>query len=220
LEEIRQTLPFRLRGMDSDNGSEFINSHLFRYCQAQAIQFTRGRPYKKDDNAHIEQKNWTHVRKLVGYWRYDTPAAVAALNDLYQHELRLFHNLFLPSVKLLRKERVGARLRRRYDAPRTPLERVQTGPDADSQAVIALVRQRDQLDPFALAAAVDRKIERIVALATPARGAGGPTPTAASFPVIVPAAPPPHPGRPPGRKDFTFANRLRRPQARPPRVTC
>src|SRR5262245_11973019 len=123
LEEIRQALPFRLQGIDSDNGSEFINDHLYRYCQAQGIQFTRGRPYKKDDNAHIEQKNWTHVRKLVGYLRYDTPLAVGALNALYRHELRLFQNLFLPSVKLLGKERVGARLRRRYDAPRTPLER-------------------------------------------------------------------------------------------------
>ena len=105
LEEIRQVLPFRLRGIDSDNGSEFINDHLYRYGQGQEIQFTRGRPYKRDDNAHIEQKNWTHVRKLVGYWRYDTPAAVAALNARYQHVLRLFHNLFLPSVKLVAKER-------------------------------------------------------------------------------------------------------------------
>ena len=90
LEEIRQALPFRLRGIDSDNGSEFINNHLYRYCQAQEIQFTRGRPYKKDDNAHIEQKNWTHVRKLVGTERYDTPTAVAAMNALYQGELGLF----------------------------------------------------------------------------------------------------------------------------------
>jgi hypothetical protein len=75
LEEVRQALPFRLRGIDSDNGSEFINQHLWDYCQAQEIQFTRGRPYKKDDNAHIEQKNWTHVRKLLGYVRYDSPAA-------------------------------------------------------------------------------------------------------------------------------------------------
>jgi hypothetical protein len=149
LDEIRHALPFRLRGIDSDNGSEFINDHLYRYCQEHAIQFTRGRPYKKDDNAHIEQKNWTHVRKLVGYWRYDTPAAVAALNDLYQHELRLFQNLFLPSVKLLSKERVGARVRRRYDQARTPLERVQACPEADPQAVAALVRLRDRLDPFA-----------------------------------------------------------------------
>ncbi len=220
LDEIRQVLPFRLRGIDSDNGSEFINNHLYRYCQAQEIQFTRGRPYKKDDNAHIEQKNWTHVRKLVGYWRYDTPAAVAALNALYRHELRLFHNLFLPSVKLLGKERVGARLRRRYDAPRTPLERVQDCPEADPQAVAALVRLRDQLDPFALAQAIDRKIEQLVALATPARVAGVPTPTAASVPLIMAAPPPPRPGRPPGVRDFTFGNRLRRLQARPPRVTC
>jgi hypothetical protein len=220
LEEIRQALPFRLRGIDTDNGSEFINDHLYRYCQAQEIQFTRGRPYKKDDNAHIEQKNWTHVRKLVGYWRYDTPAAVAALNALYRHELRLFHNLFLPSVKLQTKERVGARLRRQYDLPRTPLERVQACPEANPQAVTALVRLRDQLDPFALAKTIDRKIEQLLTLATPARGMGAPTPTAASFPPSTPAPPPPRPGRPPGVKDFTFGNRLRRPPVRPPRVTC
>jgi hypothetical protein len=219
LEEVRPALPFRLRGIDSDNGSEFINDHLYRYCQAHQIQFTRGRPYKKDDNAHIEQKNWTHVRKLVGYWRYDTPAAVTALNELYRHELRLFHNLFLPSVKLLGKERVGARVRRRYDRPRTALERVQACPEADPQAVAALVRLRDRLDPFALARTIDQKIERLVALATPARAAGVPTPTAASSPVIVPVSPKPRPGRPPGSPDFTFANHLRRPQRTPSWVT-
>jgi hypothetical protein len=219
LEEIRQVLPFRLRGIDSDNGSEFINDHLYRYCQAREIQFTRGRPYKKDDNAHIEQKNWTHVRKLVGYWRYDTPTAVAALNALYRHELRLLHNLFLPSVKLRGKERVGARVRRRYDAPRTPLERVQGCPEADPEAVATLVRLRDRLDPFALAQAIDRKIERLVALATPARGVGVPASTAASSPPLVPAPPPPRPGRPPGVKDFRFGNRLRRPQRAPSWVT-
>jgi hypothetical protein len=96
LEEIRQALPFPLRGIDSDNGAEFINEHLLRYCRARAIQFTRGRPYKKDDNAHIEQKNWTHVRRILGYVRYDTEAAREATNDLYRHELRRFQNLFLP----------------------------------------------------------------------------------------------------------------------------
>ena len=121
LEEIRGALPFRLCGIDSDNGAEFINQYLWKYCQAHEIQFTRGRPYKKDDNAHIEQKNWTHVRKLLGYLRYDTPAAQAAIHALYRTELRLFQNFFLPSVKLVRKERVGARVRRRYEAPRTPL---------------------------------------------------------------------------------------------------
>jgi hypothetical protein len=217
LDEIRQTLPFRLRGIDSDNGSEFINDHLYRYCQAQEIQFTRGRPYKKDDNAHIEQKNWTHVRKLVGYLRYDTPAAVAALNTLYRHELRLFQNLFLPSVKLQRKERVGARLRRRYDAPRTPLERVQACAEADATAVAQLVALRDQLDPFALAQAIDQKIERLVALATPARTPHTPGPT----PVITApgSAPRRRPGRSPHVKDFTFGNHLRRPLRHPSWVT-
>jgi len=206
LEAIRQALPFRLRGIDSDNGSEFINDHLYRYCQAHEIQFTRGRPYKKDDNAHIEQKNWTHVRKLVGYDRYDTAAAVAALNALYAQELGLLQNLFLPSVKRVRKERVGARLRRRYDAPRTPLERVQACADADPVAVGRLQALRARLDPFALAAAVDRQIERLLDLAArPAR------------PLPPPAAP--RPSRQPPRHDFTFANTLRRPLPRRAPVT-
>ena len=149
LEELRQALPFRLRGIDSDNGSEFINQHLWDYCQAQEIQFTRGRPYKKDDNAHIEQKNWTHVRKLLGYVRYDSPAAQAAIHALYRHELRLFQNFFLPSVKLVRKERVGSRVRRRYEAPRTPMERVLACPEVSSAVAAQLAKQRARLDPFA-----------------------------------------------------------------------
>ena len=103
----RAALPFPLRGLDSDNGSEFINTYLFQYCRAHQIQFTRGRPYKKDDNAHVEQKNWTTVRKLLGWDRYDSLEAQAAINDLYRHEWRLMVNLYQPSVKLLRKMRVG-----------------------------------------------------------------------------------------------------------------
>ncbi len=131
LEDIRTALPFALQGIDSDNGSECINDHLYRYCQAHQIQFTRGRPYKKDDNAHVEQKNWTHVRKLLGYVRYESEPALTAMNDLYRNELRLFQNLFLPSVKLVKKIRVGSRVRRSYDRPQTPLERVQACPEAD-----------------------------------------------------------------------------------------
>ena len=164
LEHLRQALPFALRGIDSDNGSEFINAHLYRYCRTHQLQFTRGRPYKKDDNAHIEQKNWTHVRKLMGYVRYDSEAARTAMNAVYA-DLRLLQNLFLPSVKLQRKERVGARLRRHYDAPQTPLERVRRCPQADLAKVAALVRQRDQLDPFALAARIDGLLAQVYALA-------------------------------------------------------
>src|SRR3989449_8577032 len=165
MEQMRQSLPFPLRGIDSDNGSEFINYHLKSYCSRRRIQFTRGRPYKKDDNAHIEQKNWTHVRKLLGYLRYDSPAALAAINALYRNELRLFQNLFLPSVKLVRKERVGSRLRRRYDAPRTPLERALACAAIDRAQVTALVALRARLDPFAPAAAIDRQLAALCALA-------------------------------------------------------
>lgn len=165
LEEMRRALPFRLRGIDSDNGSEFINAHLYRYCQAQGIQFTRGRPYKKDDNAHVEQKNWTHVRKLMGYVRYDSPAALAAMNALYRQELRLFQNLFLPSVKLVRKVRVGARTRRVYDRPQTPLERVLACPEADPLKVAHLKALRERLDPFLLARTIEQQLTQLYALA-------------------------------------------------------
>jgi hypothetical protein len=142
LEEMRHSLPFPLQGIDSDNGSEFINDHLVRYCKTHGIQFTRGRPYKKDDNAHIEQKNWTHVRKLIGWDRFDTPEAVELLNDLYRNELRLMMNLFQPSVKLIRKERVGSRLRRIYDEPRTPLDRLRTCEGVSKARVASLLRLR------------------------------------------------------------------------------
>jgi hypothetical protein len=124
LDEIRGQLPFALLGVDSDNGSEFINWHLKRWCDREQIQLTRGRPYKKDDNAHIEQKNWTHVRKLLGWERYDSAAAVAAINAVYRQELRLWMNLYQPSVKLLKKVRVGSKLRRVYSPAQTPFERV------------------------------------------------------------------------------------------------
>jgi hypothetical protein len=165
LDDMRKKLPFDLLGIDSDNGSEFINNHLLKYCQTEPVlQFTRGRPYKKDDNAHIEQKNWTHVRKLMGYGRYDTRAVVAAINDLYRNELRWFQNFFQPSVRLVRKVRVGSRLRRKYDAPKTPFERViESG--AGNQARLAQLRVlRDKLDPFALSEGVERKLTRIWAM--------------------------------------------------------
>jgi len=165
LEEMRQALPFTLRGIDSDNGSEFLNHHVVRYCRAGQIQFTRGRPYKKDDNAHIEQKNWTHVRKLIGWDRYDSPAAVGLLNDLYRHELRRMMNLFQPSVKLRRKERVGSRLKRIYDRPQTPLDRLRACRGADRTKVNELLRLRATTDPFELAIIIEKKIDRIAALA-------------------------------------------------------
>lgn len=170
LDESRGDLPFDLLGVDCDNGSEFINHHLWRYCQGDRaegrspVQLTRGRPYKKDDNAHVEQKNWTHVRKPLGYGRFDTPAAVAAINDLYRHELRWFQNLFLPSMKLVEKVRVGSKLRRRYDEPKTPFQRVLASGRGDPAKIATLRRLRDQLNPFELSRVIDRKLERIWAM--------------------------------------------------------
>lgn len=166
LTTIEQHLPFALRGLDSDNGSEFINSHLVAFCQrpeGRAIQFTRSRPYKKDDNAHVEQKNWTHVRKLVGWDRYDTVEAQRALNALYA-ELRLFQNLFQPSMKLQRKERRGSRLLRRYDQPRTPFERVRACANVEVAKVAALERILARPDPFALAQRIALHLDRVAAV--------------------------------------------------------
>ncbi len=165
LDEIQTELPFRLLGVDSDNGSEFINWHLKRWCDEKRIQLTRGRPYKKDDNAHIEQKNWTHVRKLLGWDRYDSRAAVEAINAVYRQELRLWMNLYLPSVKLVKKVRVGSKLRRVYSPAQTPFERVLASGRADARHLAKLKKLRSTLDPFELAQAIDRKLDKIYALA-------------------------------------------------------
>jgi len=165
MQDIEQALPFKLLGIDSDNGSEFINYHLKTFCDQNKIQFTRGRPYKKDDNAHIEQKNYTHVRKIFGYLRYDSQSAQKAMNDLYQNELRILQNLFLPSMKLIKKTRVGSKLQRRYDKPQTPLERLLGCLQADPVKTRELKRLRDQTDPFQLAKRMEQKLERIYQMA-------------------------------------------------------
>jgi len=165
MKDIQQALPFKLLGIDSDNGSEFINYHLKTFCDQNQIQFTRGRPYKKDDNAHIEQKNWTHVRKIFGYERYDSPPALEAMNDLYQNELRILQNLFLPSMKLLEKTRIGSKLKRRYDQPCTPLDRLLHCSQADPLKIHKLKNLRESIDPFALAKSIVQKLEPIYLMA-------------------------------------------------------
>ena len=165
LEGIRELLPFPLRGIDSDNGSEFINEELWGYCQQQKIQFTRGRAYKKDDNAHIEQKNWTHVRRLIGWDRYDTEKATDAINDLYGKQWRLMMNLFQPSVKLARKVRVGSKLIRKYDKAQTPLDRLLASGAGDTEKLQQLLALRQRLDPFQLARTIECKLARITRLA-------------------------------------------------------
>jgi hypothetical protein len=176
-QDLQASLPFRLLGIDSDNGSEFINWHLGRWCARHDIQFTRSRPYQKDDNAHVEQKNWTHVRKLLAWDRYDTPQAVEAIHDLYRNELRLWMNLFQPSVKLLRKIRVGSKLRRKYSPAQTPLDRVLASEVIEPQRAADLRALRQRLDPFELGRTIDRKLERIYALADRRLSPRSPSPT-------------------------------------------
>jgi len=165
LEKVSERLPFKVLGIDSDNGSEFINYHLFDWCDKKSIQFTRSRPYKKDDNAHIEQKNWTHVRRFIGWDRYDSYDALEAINDLYNNELRLFMNLFQPSVKLQKVIRVGSRKKRVYDDPQTPLDRLLHSKHADKEKLAEFVALRDSLDPFSLSKRLNEKLEHIWTLA-------------------------------------------------------
>ena len=161
IEEAQKKLPFLLLGIDSDNGSEFINAHLHTYCTERKIQFTRGRPYKKNDNAHVEQKNWTTVRRLFGYLRYDTQEMVDAMNDLYRNELHDYQNLFQPSVKLKKKIRIGSKTKRVYGPPLTPLERVLQCKNTRPSEVAALKKRHQQLDPFQLTQTIDRKMKAI-----------------------------------------------------------
>ncbi len=160
LDDIRRALPFALQAIDSDNGSEFINYHLYRYCKEHRLQFTRSRPYKKNDNAHIEQKNWTHVRKLVGWERYDTPAQLHAINALYTGPWRAMMNLYQPSVKLKEKVRVGSRITRRYDQAQTPLDRLVAfyTNQALPKAVRTLLDKRKHTDPFTLSENIDKAL--------------------------------------------------------------
>lgn len=162
LEQIAKRLPFPLSGIDSDNGTEFINWNLKRWAQRRRITFTRSRPYKKNDNAHIEQKNFTHVRKIIGYMRLDTKQQQDMLNDLYRNELRLYINFFQPSQKLVKKERDGSRIKRVYDTPKTPYQRVLDNPDVPDTIKRKLKAQYTQLNVFALKRTIDRKLKFIV----------------------------------------------------------
>lgn len=142
LVEIQATLPFPLLGIDSDNGSEFINAHLLRWCIAQQITFTRSRPANKNDGCHVEQKNWDIARRTVGYWRYDTPSEVALLNQIWAALSRLI-NLFTPQQKLLTKTRIGAKVTKTYDTAQTPYQRLLAHPEAldpvDARTLAALL---------------------------------------------------------------------------------
>jgi hypothetical protein len=123
VKEVRARLPFKLLGIDSDGGGEFINDHMYRYCNQEGLVFTKGRPHKKNDGCHIEQKNWSVIRQTIGYGRFETQRECDILNMIYDY-LRLMTNFFMPSSKLSFKERDGGRIVRKHDKPKSPYQRV------------------------------------------------------------------------------------------------
>jgi hypothetical protein len=141
-----RAFPFPIRGIDSDNGSEFVNMHLFEYCTEREINFTRSRPGNKNDGAHVEQKNWTHVRELVGYLRFDSEAELNVLNQVWELD-RNFTNLLLTQQKLLSRERVGSKIIKRHDPAATPLERTIRSGVLSPAKRAALTRTRNALRP-------------------------------------------------------------------------
>lgn len=145
----RQRFPFLLLGLDSDNGSEFINGNLLRYCEREHLTFTRSREYKKNDQAHVEQKNWIIVRQLVGYDRYEGTVAFQKLEALYR-VVRLYVNFFQPVMKLTSKERVGSKVKKHYDVAKTPYQRVLESEHVAEASKQALRRRYAELNPAAL----------------------------------------------------------------------
>ena len=164
--ECETSLPFPVLGFDSDNGSEFINYglHGFLRDRAKPVRFTRSRAYKKNDNAHVEQKNWTHVRQLLGYERLDCPEVVPLLNDLYRTEWRQFQNFFCPSFKLESKERIGGQVKKKYAKPQTPYARVLASDKIKEEAKEKLRAEYAGLNPFQLKRRIEQKLKRIFTL--------------------------------------------------------
>lgn len=163
IQTMRRRLPFPLLGIDSDNGTEFINDHLLRYCLQEHITFTRSRPYRKNDQAHVEQKNWTAVRQWVGYERYESPEALALLNAIYT-DLRLFLNFFQPVMKLVDKKRVGSKVRKKYDTAQTPYQRVLASPHIDDSLKDQLRQLYPSLNPLALQRRIEANLKKLWAL--------------------------------------------------------
>lgn len=169
LKSIEADLPFALKGFDCDNGSEFLNWTILKHFQNRRppVHYTRSREYQKNDNAHIEGKNWTHIRQYLGYDRFEDQRMVALMNDLYCSEWRLLLNFFLPSVKLLAKERIKSKTVKRFDAPKTPFQRL-----IESKKVSQGTKDRLQLlcstlNPFTLQKNMSKKIRIVLQLATP-----------------------------------------------------
>jgi hypothetical protein len=164
IRDIEAHLPFPLKGFDSDNGSEFLNWHLVRYLddRKRPVQFTRARAYHKNDNAHIENKNWTHIRQYIGYQRFQHPQLAQQLNDIYTSEWNDFFNFFIPSVKLVSKHREGAKIIKVYDKPKTPVQRLLESEKISTETKTLLSQKAERLNPFHLQQQLSRKIKKLL----------------------------------------------------------
>lgn len=159
--DIRERIPFAWKEIHPDNGSSFINWHLYRWTKKENIIFTRSRPYQKNDNNIVEQKNSTHIRKQVGYRRYDTKRELEIIKDLYQNELRLFKNYFQPTIKLVAKTRIKGKLKRKYDKPKTPYQRVLDSSQVDKVTKQKLTQTYHKLNPAKLKRNIDVKLKEL-----------------------------------------------------------
>ena len=152
-------------GFDCDNGSEFLNYHLITYFsdrpKERRVQFTRSRPYHKNDNAHVEQKNWTHVRQLLGYDRFENKALVALMNNLYRNEYGLLQNYFCPNMKLISKERINSKYIKKYDEPQTPYQRLLACDDISPEFKQKLTTTYLSLNPFKLRKCIEEKLNNV-----------------------------------------------------------
>jgi integrase-like protein len=164
LQQATATFPFPILGIDSDNGSEFINEHLFRYCTEQHITFTRSRAGNKNDGAHVEQKNWARVRELVGYLRYDTAGELELLNQIWDLD-RVFANYLLPQQKLVSKTRVGAKVIKKHDTPATPHQRAARHPAVRKMPVIRMNAEFNTIHPAAMSRHILALTGRLAAIA-------------------------------------------------------
>jgi hypothetical protein len=158
--EMRTRLPFPLLGIDSDNGGEFINDLLYRYCMEEKITFTRSRPYEKNDQAHVEQKNWSVVRHTVGYDRLETEEERLLLDEIYA-DLRLYVNFFQPVLKLIEKNHVDGKIIKKYDQATTPYRRVLASEDVSFEDKARLTNLYFQLNPVELRNRIDTNVGRL-----------------------------------------------------------
>lgn len=159
--DIEERLPFDLIGVATDNGTEFLNDTLYNYMKLREapINMVRRRPYKKNDNAHVEQKNWTHVRRLFGYDRYEHAELIPLMNEIYRAYWNPLQNYFIPNMKLVSKERIGGRIKKKYDVPKTPAQRLLLN-DYISTAQKANIRENfETKNPFYLKLEMDKKLK-------------------------------------------------------------